>query len=55
MIEPLFAAMVGDFTLGMLPKWIGALQAFLTPNGQTNNTLASIMARLNLDETLLLE
>ena len=49
MIELLFAEMFGNFTLSMMPKWIGANQAFLTPNGQTNNTFASIMARLNID------
>jgi len=51
MIELFFAEMFGDFTLSMLPKWIGAVQAFLTPNGQTNHAFASIMTRLNFDET----
>jgi len=55
MIELLFAEMFGDFTLNMLPKWIGAVQALLTPDGQTNHSLAFIMARLNLDETLFLK
>lgn len=54
-MELLIVEMSGDITLGMLPEWIGAAQAFLASTGQMNHTLASVMAWFNLDETLFLE